>query len=720
MKNYIKKSVIPTASDSTGLCQIDSDIYFSSHTNIYKLDKNKFTLYSHVKGTVIGFVCFTTGTLRLTLSYTRDRIYLIGANGRILGTLKKQITALAITEDGRYFSIAIGGNVEVWKVPTSYKTPLFDRISHITGHLNDITKLEFLNDQFMLSISNDGTIRISDIVEQTSKMIYRHRCTPINIHVIEKEPVLVIYVICEDGAIIHLKYENNKTEIISKDYTEILVLYSFIYKENLILCTENEIINRKENKAITINNKIKEIRNKENILLIRTEKEIQSYDLEKENFNFKFPLPEIICYTQIKEKIIIGCRDNQIRIYENDKYLDTFNNDAQVAIQALHATYNMVVAVCWDGSVRAYDINNGYCFRSFKIPLSVCSSVITQEGEILLLADQTEYHIHVVDLKRSKAVDMITGQCGPVVRMLFHRDYLYFLTMDSTLTKYNLFNSNRESITKEGMINFTVGMGMIAVATDRKIYMYDMNLELMSSFKCALKARMRSELYMMDKAPEWMAFSPDDRLLVVGGLSNTVMIIHLETGKIVQRLKVSNNKEWENYKERLGRELDTKFDKTKIIETRGLTHTRMLFIMSREGISIYERSSIRFDPVELECEVTPESAYNELKKRKYLHALVIGAKLGNMQFMDEIVKEIPNNEVEGVVKYFPIKFVSDLRRCITKLVERGYITGMLWFRYIVFYHRGIGCESIDGIKKVIENILKDGRKKFYLSMNKLN
>ncbi|ADM11465.1 WD40 domain-containing periodic tryptophan protein 2-like protein [Encephalitozoon intestinalis ATCC 50506] len=715
MREYRLKSVIPTESESRGL-YYDGEVYFSSNNHLFKASRGRYTKICDVGGTIIDF-----SISEKFFIVTEERMYMNNEN-RMVGSLKRRFSCMAINKN--LMAAGYSNVLEIWNVPKEFKLPLFDLHSRHLGHFLEITSVKFLSDNLVLTTSRDCTVRIFDILENKSSRLCNTMSVPIAAYTMGGENKELI-VICEDGTLLYFEidgeniiskgivHHNSKVLASSSSLGFVAISLDKESGENLLIYNGQEMVY-----SASVEHKILSIYLHEDSIAVKGPKFVGIYSLSLNLFVFELDLPRIMTMDVKKDMIAVGCSDKKVRIYDGERCIHTFfDSNATHAVFGVHILQNSVLCLYLDGKVSIWDIKNGICYRSFEIPVRISASEVSDDNLLLFIADFNNYSVRVIDLQRGKEIDTLQGHEGPIFRMKWDGDSLYTLSYDNTIKKWNVYSQTVTELQSRKMATgFSVRNGKLCVATVDELSIYDSGFNYERGIKVSLKARKRNEIFISEKPVESLDFTFDNRFIISGGEANTMQMISTETGDVAQVLRVSDNREWENYKEVLGKESSKSFDKTKIIEVLKIMHSstqREFYVLTREGVSIYEPSLVKFIPLRLDVSLTPESIKEYLDHGEYLKAAIGSLKINEYEIVKEVLLSCPYNRIEGVVKHLDAVLAENLRLVVSKMLDSPihHSTAIKWLKSIVFY---FGSSKTQGtelhkLRREIDLTLKIGK-----------
>ncbi|CAD26535.1 WD-REPEAT PROTEIN SIMILAR TO PERIODIC TRYPTOPHAN PROTEIN 2 [Encephalitozoon cuniculi GB-M1] len=715
MREYRLKAVIPTESEARGL-HYDGDVYFSSNNHLFRVSGRKYTKICDVGGTITGF-----SISEKFFVVTEERMYMSNEN-RMVGSLKRGFSCIDTSKN--LIVAGCSNMLEVWHIPKEFKLPLFKQHSRNLGHFLDIISVKFIDDSRVITTSRDCTVRLFDISGNRSTRICNTMSTPVAAYVLGAENNELV-VVGEDGSILYFTIDGENVTYKGIIYLNSKVLASSCHlglvaiatdkesEENLFIYSGQEVVH-----CASVGHKILDMSLSGDSIAVKGPRFIGIYNLVLNLFVFELDLPRIASMDVKKDVIAAGCSDKKVRIYDEQRCIHTFSDpNATHAVFSVHILQNSVLCLCLDGRVSIWDMKNGVCYRSFQIPARISASEVSDDNLLLFIADFNHYAIKVVDLQRGKEIDVLKGHEGPVFRMKWDGDSLYTLSYDNTVRRWNVYSQTVEELQIRKMATgFSVRNRRLCVATVDELAIYDSNLNYERGIKASLKARKRNEVFISEKPIESLDLTFDNKFIISGGEANSIKIISADTGDVVQVLRVSDNREWENYKEALGKESSKPFDKARVIEVLKIMHSsnqRAFYILTREGISIYEPSFIKFIPIRLDVSLTPESIRGYLSGQEYLKAAIGSLRINKYEVIKEVVLSCPADRIEGVVKHLDTALVDSLRPAISRMLDNSmhHLTAIRWLRFIVFYFgssRAQGTELYK-LKKSIDLTLRMGK-----------
>lgn len=733
MCDFRFKTAIPTASDSRGLISRNG-VYFSSNTHLFKLINSKYGLVSSCDGTIRSFgVCGDYSIL-----CTQDRIFLNHFQN-FVGSLNRSASAIDVSAD--FFAIGVDNVLEIWMIPKEYKPTLFRLHSKNVGHYRSIRFIKILNDTQIVTASDDCTVRMFDISRKESRIIASLNDVPAGLHVGDG----TVIVACKNGSVSsvnvksmeyrNMKFDANITASASfenilavcfenmaakKDSVQDPILPTISHPEKQAVSEKTVVIIFKDFEEIyrgEVGDKVVELALEKNTLYMRTHGFIGSYDIHSESFVFVLDLPKILNIALFKNMIAAGCADKKIRIYREASCTKTLHDpNSKGDVLFTHLSASICTAVYSTGHVSSFNINDSHCFRSFLVsnePLhALSSSCVSDDGCFLFISEQA--NIKVVDLVRSKLVESINLK-SPIISTAFYRNFLYCIELDKTLSKINVFSGHIENVMIENIpTSLVVKDQNVVVSTVKDVLIYDLDINFINSFSAQLEARKRNEMYARPKPVEQIDFNSE--FIFCGGSSNLIKLFehsfqqHTQNSLmkhfLFQVLRVSRNKDWENYKTKLLKEKDTKFDKERVIETRKIcVRGDVMYLLSSEGLSVYEKNSVKLSPLEFDVVASKEYVQESLKNKSYQKALISAVQLGEFGLVRGVIDACDDKDF--LVRYIPSRYAKVLLENLVGYIKRDFTN----IEYIGLISKLILWHNIS--YPGLSGLIRDGTKTMY-------
>ncbi|KAM0679836.1 U3 snoRNP protein [Glugoides intestinalis] len=744
MEEFIFKTAIPTASDSKGLIA-KNGIYFPANTHLFKLKNSKYVLCSSCDGTILHFD--VSGDYSMLC--TSDRVYL-NYHQNLIGSLKRSTSAIAIGTG--LFAIGVNNILEVWHIPSEYSFTLFKLHSKNIGHYKTIKSIKILDEARILTASDDFTVRLFDIKRKTTKIIASLRDTPVGLHF--DASTNTCFITTKKGFITVVEIESMKYQKLhynaklaaSASFGNILA----IALENLVIPkdeTDSSLLptteKKPEKQKVSQNTRIIVFKNMEEIyngeiqqnvfdlalengsLFIRTAGFVGCYDLHSESFLFIHDLPKILNINIFKSTLCAGCDDGRVRIYRNNLCITTlFDEKAKGEILQAHISSNICNVVYKSGHVSSFNIADSHCFRSFSIENELLgifsSSAVSDDGCFLFFSKQE--CIKVVDIVKSRLVETINFN-SPIIAMKFYHDYLYVIELGKTLSKINVFSGYNENVLLEFLpTNIVIKDNLVLVSTVKEIMFYDLDLNFINAISVELEGRNRNETYCKSKSVIHIDFNSTN--IFCGGAVNMVKIVEynnsstksfLMKNREVQTIKVSRNKDWENYKIKLMKEKETKFDKEKVIEVLNIcVNENIAYILSTDGLLIFEKNLVEFNPLEFDVEASLEFVRKAIQEKNYQKALLSAIKLKDIALIKEIAEE--SEDADFLARNLPKQHAQTVFEVLIYFLKQNLVNSKLLntLNRLFYWHNISSPDFSDILMKIHKDFYSDMKKNKYL------
>ncbi|WUR04810.1 U3 small nucleolar RNA-associated protein 1 (UTP1) [Vairimorpha necatrix] len=701
MSHYSLKMAIPTESPSRGLICTKDKMYFTSNTFIFSLKNGEYKIEAILE----NYIKKVKYKNSLLYAITEKNLIIIYKSKNI-ASLKCNPSCLKISE--KFIILACENTLETWYTPKEYKFNMFNLHSKIQLHNQNITCINLINQNTVISGSKDCSVKIYNLKSKKIDKFINTKSIPIKIFKIEK----YICVICEEGQIYYVNLETKKID--HKIFKNTNIIDASCYENLICICLlENkknkfEIISKKEViYSVETKYSINEISLEDKKIAFKGQNIVGIYNYELDTYIFILDLPKISCLDISNDLFCVGCTDKKIRLYDDKKILKIFYDEKNSnPLLDVYFLSGSILSLSNNGYISLFDMKNGVCYRSFNMPVKISASSICDDGMMLFIADYDNYKIRIIDLQRSKEIESLIGHESPVKKMVYYKNFLFSLSNDNELRKWEIYKNQCDMINLEkSATNFIVRKNKIFVSFYDEIIEYDMDLEYVNSVSFKNK-----------KPAEHLDLTFDGKMLLLGGEFNKLNILDIETNTVEQTVKVSRNTKWKNYKDNLYKNQIESCDKSEIVEILKLIHSKNQYqftYLSREGVFTYNWSSSKYLPLFIDLESTTEALSRYLENKKFLNALIVALKLNEMECLEKLIDIVPEEEVFGIVKMVPSTFIEKLRIfLINQINDNKKIVGSyMWMRWLIFNH-GKGnyeqkvCKKTGemGYKSTIENI----------------
>lgn len=457
------------------------------------------------------------------------------------------------------------------------------------------------------------------------------------------------------------------------------------------------------------------------------------FDISTEKFVFSLDLPKIVNFTIGRGLVAAACADRRIRLYVGQSLKSVFYDEkSKGTVLDAFIRKGSCLAAYSNGHVSVFNIDDSNCYRSFTVSGSDLSSdglkhslavdfklcAVDEDGCLLILA--TDYSIIIVDVQRSKKIEEIRLEC-PLSQLLYSAGFLYYLNLRNELAKYNLYNGKQVSLQLESTATgLAVRKTGVLVATSTELILYDADFNYLRSANATLEGRHREEAFSKPKPVECVDF--DSRRIVCAGRTNTIKILERDAvfaGGLVQTVQASKNKDWENYKTKLLKEKTSPFNKKNFIEVRRvILDGPRIYILTREGISIFEEGRPPLSAIEFAIEYSPEFVSRSVQSGNFAAALLAALRLDDQPLLLDVMQMIPNPRAE--VASLKAEDVELLLRISVEMLrkDKRNLRVLEFVKWASCYKRGVPGGPFESIlRETTADDFKSIRQAYYLLRN---
>lgn len=757
--SFVLSNIIPTSSRSKGMTFHRNNFYFSSSNSIYILKKNKITFLTDLHRKIKD----VQSNGKFVFAQTNERIYMLRGS-KILATLKMTGSfTLTGTE------LIIGEkNLYCFLLPVNFSFTMFKKINDVRAHSENITKVKVLEDGIFLSVSEDSTVRMSSFRDGRSRVICYHRELPVDVFAFQdhtkdeerdsmsgdflekvgekineiadknsfsngknsvEEDILdtlkmnyFIVTVSQNGTI--NKFSTRKGKIVKRTFLDREVFDAKRWGEFLVLLGEGEIFIVRDDfvKRVAVDISAYEMEILTGKIILRGAEAISVYEFPRENAPLSdedgasslcclnpFSLPKILDFFECNG-VVLSCSDNKVRkvfLSGNDcVYEDAF--DVEEPIFRAFYKNNVLICITETCLVKAFDTKRGNLFREINLSFKVCGADTNEDNSILFVCNYDSYEISVVDIKRSKIIDGLK-MGAPIRKLCYFGNSVYFLCMDNSLVRYFFMNGRRENYESAKTIyDFEVNNSNVLISFEKEVLVTDCNFGMLRSFNLKFFSRSRNEMFLSDKPCTSSSISYDGNILICGAQANEVKIVCLQTGCVIQTIKLSRNKEKENYKKRLGRERTDDFNPCDVIEAMKIKYVPNGFlILTRESVFFYKIKNFELDNITFCEQMKEEEVASALSDGKYVMALLGSVNSKSKPMIKECIRKIHRNLVDEIIRKITEENVLFLKNVVNELILEDFCfnKSLLWLKSIIYNFTGNPVESdLEVIKMLRTNL----------------
>ncbi|KAJ1916205.1 U3 snoRNP protein [Mycoemilia scoparia] len=409
---------------------------------------------------------------------------------------KKSVTALSFSPNGKFFVVAVGKQIEIWRTP-GFTREFAPFILHrkYSGHYDDITHISWSSDsRFFLTSSKDMTTKIysTDPIDGFSpNTLSGHRDAVVGAWF--SDDMKTLYTVSKDGAVCIRKYRKKhvaedlvfgefpKTE--SGDrfvktiwFTEQRQYFGmpgvrvqcaqFHSKAQLLIAGfSNGTFGIWEMPEFNQIHSLSISQNKINAAVINASGEwlafgsaklgqLLVWEWQSESYILKqqghYHDVSCVAYSGDGQYIATGGDDGKVKIWNSSSgYCFVTFSDHTSSVTDLTFTKGnqVVVSASMDGTVRAYDLMRYRNFRTFMSPNPVqfSSVAVDPSGEVVCAGSQDTFEIFLWSMQTGKYLDMLSGHEGPISRLVFRPDGLSIASSswDHTVRLWDVFDRTR-------------------------------------------------------------------------------------------------------------------------------------------------------------------------------------------------------------------------------------------------------------------------------------
>lgn len=402
---------------------------------------------------------------------------------------KDVVSDLQFSPDGKYFAVAAGRQVQVWRTPDEKDEKQFAPfIRHriYTGQFAAVNSITWSDDsRFFLASSKDLSTRIFSLNSEDSvaaATLSGHRESVIASFFSEDQET--IYTVSKDGALFQWKYLSQNDFVTEGDEEESeqdedqmywrIVEKNFFQQDARVTCCtfhpssnllvvgfssgifglyelpefnmiQSLSISQNEIDYVTINKTGEWLAFGASKLgqLLVWEWQSESYVIKQQGH---FDSLNAVVYSPDGSKVVTAADDGKIKVW--DAYsgfcIVTFTEHTS-GVTALQFSKkgNVLFSASLDGSVRAWDLIRYRNFRTFTAPSRVqfSSLAVDPSGEVVCAGSLDDFDIHLWSVQTSQLLDRLQGHEGPVSSLSFGYEggLLASASWDKTVRIWSIF-----------------------------------------------------------------------------------------------------------------------------------------------------------------------------------------------------------------------------------------------------------------------------------------
>lgn len=467
--------------------------------SVFDLVNNKsFTFaYEHRKN-IATFDVNKQGTLLLSVD-TDGRAILVNFKTRNVlhhFNFKDKCYSVKFSPDGRYFALAVGRFLQIWKTPDVSQDRQFApfvRYRVHAGHFQDITSFTWSHDsRFLLTTSKDLTSRVWSINSEDKELVATtlagHRDYVLGAYFNSTQEK--IYTISKDGAVFTWEYiskaqkegldeEDLKDEDLSKLSWRITKKNFFYANQAKVKCCTFHInsnllivgfsngefrlyempefvmvqqLSMGQNPVNTVS-----VNNSGEWLAFGSSKlgQLLVYEWQSESYILKqqghFDATNSLTYSPDGSRVVTAAEDGKIKVWDvaSGFCLATFEEHTSAVTAVQFAKKGQVLfSASLDGTVCAWDLIRYRNFRVFTATERVQFTCLAVEpsGEVVSAGSTDSFDVFVWSVQTGQLLDTLSGHEGPVSCLAFSMEnaVLASASWDKTIRIWSIFGRSQQ------------------------------------------------------------------------------------------------------------------------------------------------------------------------------------------------------------------------------------------------------------------------------------
>lgn len=367
-----------------------------------------------------------------------------------------------------------------------------------------------------------------------------------------------------------------------------------------------------------------------------------------------------------------GDKEGRVRLWNSNSglALHAFGDKHEqqvVAMQFSSRASRVLITAGLEGKVHAYDTIRLKCFRKIDTECTLAPVLaVDPAGEVIVVADSESWDLLVIDLQMSKIIDRLTGHSGPISGLGFDPtgQRLWSSSWDKTVRVWHLFSSSgrvRVWSHQTEVVSACIrpdGRELAAATLDGRISIWSMvdedeadptggTLLRTMEAKSDLSSRIRkgSSLMGAEGIIRHVEYSLDGFSLFAVGDFGFVAVFDAESKILLRKLPLSSVR------------TDKEEDLSKVLVARKAVLARIscngsqLAVLSDSGILVFEprSSDLKFDPVDLEPDVTPDAVLRLAQEGSFGRALALSFRLNMHPLCMHVWNSIPLELIGSIV-----------------------------------------------------------------------
>ncbi|KAL8700042.1 MAG: hypothetical protein Q9201_005665 [Fulgogasparrea decipioides] len=447
-----------------------------------------------------------------------------------------------------------------------------------------------------------------------------------------------------------------------------------------------------------------------------------------------------LVYSRDGSRIVTAADDGKIKVWDSKSgfCIVTFTEHSSgVTACEFVQRGNVLFTASLDGSVRAWDLIRYRNFRTFSAPtrLSFSSLAVDPSGEVVCAGSLDSFDIYIWSVQTGQLLDQLAGHKGPVSSMAFAPSggTLVSGSWDHNVRIWNVFVRTQSSEALQLQADITdvairPDSKQIAVSTlDGQLTFWSVSEATQSAGLDARRDvsggrkfsdRRTAATAAGNKNFNCIMYSMDGTCIIAGGNSKYICLYDVLSGSLLKKFTVSVNLSLQGTQEYLNSRALTEAGPAGLIDNqaeasdledrtdralpgsgrggassrRTLPEVRVIALdfsptgrafcaASTEGLLIYSLDrGLRFDPFDLDVDITRASTLRALNEKLYLRALIMGFRLNESSLLNRVFEATPLTEVGRLVKELPTVYLARLVRFVAQTTDTSpYLEKNLWW-----------------------------------------
>ena len=450
-------------------------------------------------------------------------------------------------------------------------------------------------------------------------------------------------------------------------------------------------------------------------------------------------LMECTAYSPDASCIATGSTDGKIRLWNclTGFCFVTFGEEHRGSVTALEFVANkggkVLVSASLDGTVRCFDMKR---YRNFKtlsglsesrLPQFICMAVDPVGGDFVVAGAQNTFEIFLWSQETGRLLECLSGHQGPVSGVKFSpaSNDLISCSWDGTIRIWSLFQGTKctRQVIKIGHDATSLslnqaGTELMVSTINGQIIPFDVEsgeqLGTPIDGRCDLGVSQEEDQVSRDRKKYFssLCYSSDGNYLLAGGNSKFLCIYHVHEKVLVKKLAVTWNLSMDGMYDYISKRKVAEFGfalsqvrnrqeggdaaialpgvRKGDMSERSVNPTiavmsvlfsptmRSFVATTTEGVLIFSLDqSNRFDPYQLDINVTESSVRQLIHSKQHFEALVQALRLNQASLVQEVMESTPVADVPFSCSSLPLVYVE---KCLAHVAQASESS-----RHLEFY-----------------------------------